>query len=216
MTETWQQLLGSLVFYKYNAGIPQRNEKSLAQEMACDGESSTAKPRENYKQKYMELETEKAILQVDNEKIKVEKENLESQLEELTKECSRLKTNFEQMRQDKDEIQKLLDDQSESASKKEKQQHEMALLCQNLQEDKQRLNDQLKTTQDKLRIAKENESLMKLQQVELEQQLVRICSLKLYIYHTCTHGSDKFPKAVSLSKCNHFIVFGFVEFWIIS
>jgi len=151
--------------------MPQRNEKPLAEEMVTEGECSSVKPRENFEQKYMELETEKEILKVD-EKIKVERDSLEKHVAKLQEEYNKLKTTYEQVQNEKNEIKKTLREQCKRTSNVEKELHEKALMCQALQEEVQKCNDELHNTLDKLRYAEENASLMKCEKLELEQQLV--------------------------------------------
>lgn len=138
--------------------------------MSCVDESPGRKPCEN--SCVLETVTEKDLLKVDIEKIKADKHNLEERLGEFQHENIKLKTQLTQIKEEKVQLRKILDEQCEITLKEEK-------VSQTLQEEVQKLHEELKITQEKLvKTIEENEGLNKLQQMEMEQQLVS----NLFVY----------------------------------
>ncbi|KXJ24168.1 hypothetical protein AC249_AIPGENE16633 [Exaiptasia diaphana] len=136
-----QQLLGSLASYNYKSFFSQRNEEPLDSELS--GEL-----RFFYKtadQKSKDIETE--ILRFFFEKVKVEKCHLDDKLTETKEELKKVQESSKRTKEEKEQLRKLLDEQY---LKNEKDQNEMASVCKNLQDENQKLKEELTNKNEEL------------------------------------------------------------------
>ncbi|XP_028517942.1 kinesin heavy chain [Exaiptasia diaphana] len=136
-----EQLLGSLASYNYKSFFSQRNEEPLDSELS--GEL-----RFFYKtadQKSKDIETE--ILRFFFEKVKVEKCHLDDKLTETKEELKKVQESSKRTKEEKEQLRKLLDEQY---LKNEKDQNEMASVCKNLQDENQKLKEELTNKNEEL------------------------------------------------------------------
>jgi chromosome segregation ATPase len=101
-SENWQHLLGSIASYEYQSGMLSTATESNRKDMTDT--------QGNLEDRYAKLETEKEILNVDFDKMKVEKNHMEEQLLEWLEVHRKLQTNLEHVSEEKEELQKMLDE----------------------------------------------------------------------------------------------------------
>ena len=169
-SENWRLLLGSLASFNYQTGMSQRNVESLAKEMSRqshDGAESQFKSRINLEGKYAELETEKEILKVDLEKIRVEKLHAEEKLDELKQEHDKLKKSFAQIKEEAEQTRQLLNEQYEANI--QEQNHN-----QNLQNEVEKLTKELQLNNEGLAKKGEENKILSKKLAESQQQQVCI------------------------------------------